>query len=295
MVVPATLDIVSVVAAGVAAGLVVARPGSVAGRRRATALAPPPRRSAGLDDVGWIAPALHRAGVELPVPTARLAWGALAVTGAVVAVGSGSAVVALAAVLAGVAGPPWALHLARHRGERRVDDALPGALDAVASSLRGGSSLLQALDEVGRRRDDPAAHQLASVAVEAAAGLGATAALERWAERTASPDRRLAVAALLVGADTGAPPGRAVDGVATTLRERRAVERDMVAQSTQARASVGVLVAAPLVFAIAASSIDPRVGRFLVSEPLGIACLVGGLVLDAIGGVWMRAMVRGAP
>ncbi|HSL56878.1 MAG TPA: type II secretion system F family protein [Acidimicrobiales bacterium] len=282
------------VAAVVAAALAAAGPSTRAGRRRSVGLvAGRPRPGAPLAD-GWISTALRRAGVDVPAPVVGRAWAGLGGVGAVVAVASGSPVVAIVGTVGVVAGPPVALHLARHRGERLVDDALPGTLEAVASSLRGGSSLPQALDEVARRRDDPAARQLAVVAAEAEAGLGVDDALERFVERSGSTDRRLAVAALLVGSDTGAPPGRAVDGVAATLRDRRAAERELVAQATQARASVGVLVAAPLVFALAATSIDPRVGSFLVGEPLGLACLVGGLALDALGAWWMRAMVRGA-
>ena len=50
-------------------------------------------------------------------------------------------------------------------------------------------------------------------------------ALDAWCEREPSEGLRLAVAALTLGLDAGGAPGRALDGVAASLRERLAVDR----------------------------------------------------------------------
>lgn len=284
--------LVAVAPAAIAAAVGVAVAGGwragAARRRLRAGRSPAPARPA----PAWLERAVDRAAVPVPAAVVGRGWvlgvAAAAATGLVVA---GPVAAVVAAVLA-TAAPAVALLARRHRRARLAEAALPDALEAVASALRGGGSLLQALDDVGRRAD-PAARELARVAAEAAAGLGVAAALTRWAASDPGADRRLAAAALLVGLETGAPPGRAVDGVAATLRERRAVGREAHAQAAQARASVALLVAAPLVFAVAASAVDPRVGGFLVGSPLGLACLGAGVLLDGLGAWWMRALVRG--
>jgi Flp pilus assembly protein TadB len=54
-----------------------------------------------------------------------------------------------------------------------------------------------------------------------------------------------------------------------------------------------VIVVAPVVFAVVAALADPAVLQFLVASPAGIACLAGGIALDATGAVWMRQVTGG--
>ncbi|MCE2807319.1 MAG: hypothetical protein LW869_02570 [Actinobacteria bacterium] len=79
---------------------------------------------------------------------------------------------------------------------------------------------------------------------------------------------------------------------AKTIRSLRvALEREVAALSSQARASAVVLVVAPVVFAAAASMVDGRILDLLLGEPIGWACLGLGLGLDALGAVWMTRLI----
>ena len=118
----------------------------------------------------------------------------------------------------------------------------------------------------------------------------------RWAVGSRprdTPARRLVGAAVDLGAETGGATGQVLDGVADTLRERLALEREVAALSSQARASAALLVVAPVVFAVLAAAADPRVGAVLTGQPVGWACVAAGLLLDALGALWMRRMVGG--
>src|SRR5205823_14752762 len=90
------------------------------------------------------------------------------------------------------------------------------------------------------------------------------------------PGTRLAVAALCLGAETGGAQARAVDGVAATLRERLAVAGEVRALTSQTRASMLVIAAAPVAFCVFASTTDPRTSTFLFRTPVGLACLAAG-------------------
>ena len=68
----------------------------------------------------------------------------------------------------------------------------------------------------------------------------------------------------------------------------------MQALSTQARVSALVMIAAPVVFAVGAVQLDPRVGAFFASGP-GALCVLAGLGLDLAGACWMARIVRAAP
>jgi tight adherence protein B len=134
--------------------------------------------------------------------------------------------------------------------------------------------------------------ELHDVARAADRGTPLVAALEAWGERCPRPGVRLAVAALCLGAETGGAQARAVDGVAATLRERLAVAGEVRALTSQTRASMLVIAAAPVAFCAFASATDPRTSTFLFRSPFGLVCLVGGISLDIVGGLWMRRLCR---
>jgi tight adherence protein B len=182
----------------------------------------------------------------------------------------------------------------QHRPRRR-DAQLPDALERLASAVRGGQALGPALRELAVTVPDPLGADLRPIAAAIDQGEPVARALAGWAEHpAASPDVRLVVGALAMGAQAGGEVARAVDRVAATLRERREVQGEVRALATQARTSAGVLAVAPLGFAVLVSTIEPGAVAFLVASPLGLVCLVVGLGLEALGGVWMARISRSA-
>jgi tight adherence protein B len=181
------------------------------------------------------------------------------------------------------------------RRRRRRDQQLPDALDRLASSLRAGEAVGPSLRSLVSGTADPLQSELRSVARSIERGGSVTDALAGWASSShASADVRLVAAALTIGAGAGGEVARAVDGVAATLRERHEVRAEAVSLATQARASATLLAATPLAFTALVAMLDARVVTFLFTNPLGIACLVLGTGLEAVGALWMARITRGA-
>ena len=188
-----------------------------------------------------------------------------------------------------------AWRLLRHRGHAALEAALPAAVEEVARGLRSGASLRQALEEAGRATPGPTGLELARVTAAAGQGASLTTALDWWAERSPLDSVGLVVAALGLGAETGGAQAQAIDGVASTLRQRLAAQAEARALATQARASAAVIAVAPLAFCVLASAADRRTAEFLLGSPVGLACLVAGLALDAAGALWMARLTRIVP
>jgi tight adherence protein B len=259
--------------------------GGGAPRRRPPLLTPPPRVAAALAD----------ADLAVPAALAWTAWVGSAVLGALVALVAGGPGLAGVAVAALVLGPALVLRTRRGRGDARIEQALPGALEAVARSLRSGASLRQAVEEAGgntRGGGRALAGELSRAAAEAAQGASLVSALEAVAVRRPLPGVRLGVAALCLGAETGGAQARAVDGVAATVRERQAVAAELRALSSQARISALVIGLAPVGFGAFAAATDPRTAEFMLHTPAGLLLLVAGLVLDGLGWLWMQHLSK---
>ena len=125
-------------------------------------------------------------------------------------------------------------------------------------------------------------------------GIPLRQAIERWSDERPLPSVRLTVSALALGVDAGTGLARSLDGVASTLYERAAVDREVRALSTQARYSAGVLAIAPLIFLAVVGFVEPATLSFFVRSAAGLACLGVGLGLDAVGGWWMVRITRRA-
>ena len=179
-------------------------------------------------------------------------------------------------------GRRWRGVVARRR--RVGDQHLADALDAVGSSLRSGATVPRAVAEVAAGPGATVGFGPLSERLERGAQFDA--AIREWAGGVGAPGAGLVAAVLGLAVDHGGRAAEAVDGVVATLRARTAVAAEGRALATQATASVGVLVAAPVVFGVLAASVDPRVGAFFVS-PVGAACVASAALLDAAGAWWM--------
>lgn len=177
----------------------------------------------------------------------------------------------------------------------RRDGQLPDLLDRLAAALRAGRSLGPALVELAPATAPPLRDDLLPLAAALEQGRPLAAVLQSWVERGgATPDLQLTTAALRLGAGAGGAVALAVDRTAATLRERRALEREVHSLATQARASAAVLVLAPIGFTALVGSVEPSTVLFLLTTPTGLACVVAGLALDALGAAWMTRIVRRA-
>jgi tight adherence protein B len=217
--------------------------------------------------------------------------GAAVVTTAAGAMLGGPVLAAAGAVL-GVVAPLVVLRVRRGASAAAAEANLPGALEAVARGLRSGGSLRQAIAETASSTPGALGLEFQLVAAAAERGTPLVDALEAWGQRCPQPGVRLAVAALCLGAETGGAQARAIDGVAATLRERQAVAGEIRALTSQTRASMLVIAAAPVVFCVFASTTDERTATFLFREPIGLACLAAGVALDVAGAFWMRRLCR---
>jgi tight adherence protein B len=241
----------------------------------------------------WFARMLEAAGIDHPPHAWWRRWIAgtvLAAVASLLVAGPGAG--AVAAIVA-VVGPPALLHGLRHRGEQRLEASLPVLLDVTAAALRSGASLPQAL-AAASTRPGRLASELGQVVAAVGRGAPLAGELERWAVRRPVPGLRLTTTALALAADAGGARAQAVDGVADTLRDRLALQREINAQSAQARSSAAVMTAVPVVVALLAAASDHRTATFLFRSWPGMVCVLGGLALDGAAGLWMLRLIRSA-
>lgn len=185
---------------------------------------------------------------------------------------------------------PGKLMAARKLGQAR--DALPGALLAMSTSVRAGLSLTQAIAAAGERTGGSLGAELGRVAGETALGGTLESALAAFERRVPLPEVRLLVAGLNLARVTGASLAPLLDRVAETLRERERVRGQVRALTAQGRLSGVVVGLTPVALVAVMGTVDPDFVRPLFTTPAGWLLLGVAAVLEALGALAIRAVVR---
>lgn len=183
--------------------------------------------------------------------------------------------------------------LDRRVSQRQAEflEQLPDTLQLLSGSLRAGYGLLQAIDTVVQEAAEPTASEFARALTEARLGMPLDDALEAMADRLGSEDFGWVVLAVNIQRQVGGNLAELLETVANTLRERSQVRRQIKTLSAEGRLSAVVLVALPFFLAVYMFFVNPDYMGLLFTRMIGIAMVVGALVLMALGILWMRKLI----
>jgi tight adherence protein B len=197
-------------------------------------------------------------------------------------------------VIAAVASLIPYVWLARARSQRqkKMSEQLADVLSILASSLRAGHSFLQSLDQVANEVSEPSASEFHRVVSEIRLGRPVDEAMVAMAERIGSEDMRWAVMAVNIQREVGGNLAEVLDIVATTVRERAYIHRQVKVLSAEGRWSIGILTALPFGLFAYLAIVNPEYVGPLFSHVLGRIMLLAGGTLMTAGIFVMRRIVR---
>ena len=188
--------------------------------------------------------------------------------------------------------PLWWLRRRHGRKIGRFKSQLPETIGMLASSVRSGHSLPQALDDVAADAAEPTKGAFLMVAREIGLGASQEDALDRLAVRFPSDDLQLVVAAINVQHQIGGSLAKVLDSISETVRERIRIEGDIKSLTAPQRVSAYVLCALPIFVTLGLLLIGPDyVGPLFQPGPLRYA-LLSAIGLIVLGFLVMRAMTK---
>ncbi len=171
------------------------------------------------------------------------------------------------------------------RVSRTLLSQFPDALSMVARSVRVGVPVGEAIRIVARESQSPTREEFARAADQMQIGVNLDTALNEMAEKNDLPEYRFFATALALQAQTGGGLTETLDTLADTIRKREAARKRGFALASEARTSIYVLVALPIVVGAMLFVMKPDYIGLLFTDPtgeklLGVACflLVLGLV-----------------
>ena len=165
------------------------------------------------------------------------------------------------------------------------------ACAALSAELRAGRSPADALLAAAEVAVGPCRTALTTAAGAARLG-GSPAAALQPPPSTAVPDVLRSLAACWsVCAGTGSGLASAVERLEEGLRAEQAQRRAVQAELAGPRATAGLLAVLPAGGLLLAAGLGADPLDVLLSTPVGLVCLLGGLLLDGLGVWWTGRLV----
>jgi tight adherence protein B len=187
----------------------------------------------------------------------------------------------------------YAVRRRRRSGRRqRAAEQIADAVTALAAGLRAGLSLPQAFAYARDEAEQPLHGELADLVDSIDTGTPIAEALAEWADAHGSEDARLIAGVLDLHRTSGGDLPLVLDGLARTLRERRAAHRDVRALTAQARLSGVILGLLPIGFFAFLLLTSRHEMLEAIGTPIGGTALGIGLGLELVAFVWIRHLLE---
>jgi tight adherence protein B len=175
---------------------------------------------------------------------------------------------------------------------QHFDDQLPDALAVLASSLRAGHSLLQAIDNVAEEADEKTSTEWAEVVRQTQLGIPVEDAIDDMTHRIGSRDLHWISLVARVQHQAGGNMAEMFDIVAETVRQRHRLRGQIRSLTAQGRMTRWVLTIAPFALGAALILMSPTYINGFLTDKAGQAMILGACVMIVIGSLWLKKIVE---
>jgi tight adherence protein B len=197
--------------------------------------------------------------------------------------------------LAAVAGAmmPW-LWLRHRRSARmkRFEEQFPEALDLLSRAIRAGHAFQTAMGMCADELPAPVGAEFKKSFDQQNFGLPLKDTLHEMTERVPILDVKFFVTAVLIQRETGGNLAEILDNLAHVVRERFKILRQVRVHTAHGRFTGYVLMALPAALGIVLNFINPEHMDLLFRERMGQMMILGAIVMQTIGYVWIRKVIK---
>jgi tight adherence protein B len=165
-------------------------------------------------------------------------------------------------------------------------------LRLMVSGLRAGLSIRQALVMVVEQSPDPARNEFMKVIGQTNIGLSMYDALDQLAERLPSNEMTMLTRAIRLQSQTGGNLAKVLEQLASTIKERRRLQRKIKAITSEGRATAAVISALPVGVGVMINLTNPNMREAMLGTDIGHIALATACVLEGVGVFILAMMVR---
>jgi tight adherence protein B len=240
-----------------------------------------------------VAQLIEQSGSRLTVGTFMAATGLCAlVTAYAVYWVTGMLLAGLAAGALAATAPAAALRLKRTKRVLRFEEQFPEALALISRALKAGHTFTTGLGMVAEEMPAPIGPEFKLLYDQQNYGMPLPDALKEFAGRVPLLDARFFVTAVLIQRESGGNLSEVLDNLATVIRDRFRVKRQIRVISAHARMTGWVLIGVPPALACVMFLINADHWETMTGSQLGINMMIGAIVMQIIGSLIIRKLVQ---
>ena len=205
---------------------------------------------------------------------------------------SGGLLLTVLLLIVGAVAPWMYLGLKRSKRIKAFNGQLADTLQLMAGSLSAGLSLAQSVDTVVRQGNEPMTSEFKRALVEARLGVQIEDALESTAGRMDSEDFKWVVMAVRIQREVGGNLAEVLNQVASTIRERAYLRRQVKTLSAEGRLSAVILCGLPVVVLAFLLFFRPNYLEPMITTMIGWGMLGAAGFFMVLGVAWMSKLVK---
>ena len=192
----------------------------------------------------------------------------------------------------GFAAPFIYLNWKRSKRLYKFEEEFPEALDLISRALKAGHAFVTGLKMVADEMPEPIGPEFRKTFDEQNFGLPLKDALENLTARVPSLDVRFFSTAVLIQRETGGNLSEILETLAHVVRERFKILRQVRVHTAHGRFTGYVLLALPIFLMLALMYLNPDHMNLLFRERIGQFMLIGAVVMQSIGYIWIKQVIK---
>jgi tight adherence protein B len=188
--------------------------------------------------------------------------------------------------------PYFYVNRAKNKRILKFEEQFPEAIDLIARALRAGHALPTGLSMVADELAAPVGTEFRILYDQQNFGLNLSDAMRNFAARIPVLDAKFFVTAVLTQREAGGNLAEVLDNLSAVIRERFKVKRQIRVISAHGRITGVVLAALPPSLAAVTLLINRSYLGTLTGDPLGRQMILAALVLQIVGTLIMRKIIK---
>jgi len=199
---------------------------------------------------------------------------------------------AVAVAPLGAAIPFLVVNYYRKKRFETFEEQFPESIELIARAMRAGHAFPTGLQMVAEEVPDPVGTEFKLVYDRQNFGMPMSDALKAMAERVPVLDAKFFVTAVLTQRETGGNLSEVLDNLASVMRERFKVKRQVRVITAHGRMTGWILAALPPALFVVLSFISPAHTKTLFTDPLGVKIMAVAGCMQIIGTLVIRKLVN---
>jgi tight adherence protein B len=188
--------------------------------------------------------------------------------------------------------PTSLLRYLRTRRMLKFEEQFPEGLALISRALKAGHTFTTGLAMVAEEMPGPIGPEFKLLYDQQNYGMPLPDALKEFARRVWLLDARFFVTAVMIQRESGGNLSEILDNIATVIRDRFRVKRQIRVVSAHARMTGMVLMGVPPALAFMLFLINPDHIRTLTGSPLGMRLIYAAIIMQVTGSLIIRKMVK---